>query len=100
MYLLEVEELGAAYEDLKVQNERLLLQIKEKEEYATRLLTDSIRIEQSQRRAELNLSDHQKRLEVIQMRRIFQKRERQRRKVFKKGEGGSNSDDSTESLDG
>ncbi|KAJ7545345.1 hypothetical protein O6H91_09G116100 [Diphasiastrum complanatum] len=47
-YITEIETIGQAYEDMQMQNQRLLQQISERDEYNTKLVSDSVRAKQLQ----------------------------------------------------
>lgn len=47
-YITEIETIGQAYEDMQAQNQRLLHQVTERDEYNIKLVSDSVKAKQSQ----------------------------------------------------
>ncbi|KAL0459891.1 UNVERIFIED_CONTAM: E3 ubiquitin-protein ligase BRE1-like 2 [Sesamum latifolium] len=47
-YISEIETIGQAYEDMQTQNQRLLQQVTERDEYNIKLVSDSVKAKQSQ----------------------------------------------------
>ncbi|KAJ7565730.1 hypothetical protein O6H91_02G072500 [Diphasiastrum complanatum] len=47
-YIVEIETIGQAYEDMQAQNQRLLQQLSERDDYNTKLVSDSVRAKQLQ----------------------------------------------------
>ncbi|XP_073272668.1 E3 ubiquitin-protein ligase BRE1-like 2 isoform X2 [Primulina huaijiensis] len=47
-YITEIETIGQAYEDMQTQNQRLLQQVTERDEYNIKLVSESVKAKQSQ----------------------------------------------------
>ncbi|KAH6829801.1 histone mono-ubiquitination 2 [Perilla frutescens var. hirtella] len=47
-YISEIETIGQAYEDMQTQNQHLLLQLTERDEYNLKLVSESVKAKQSQ----------------------------------------------------
>eukprot|EP00245_Coleochaete_scutata_P016025 TRINITY_DN7342_c0_g1_i1.p1 TRINITY_DN7342_c0_g1~~TRINITY_DN7342_c0_g1_i1.p1 ORF type:complete len:972 (+),score=239.12 TRINITY_DN7342_c0_g1_i1:12-2927(+) len=48
VYMSEIETIGQAYEEMQRQNERLLLQVTDRDEYNTQLMSESVKAKQLQ----------------------------------------------------
>lgn len=47
-YITEIETIGQAYEDMQTQNQRLLLQVTERDDYNLKLVSESVKTKQAQ----------------------------------------------------
>ncbi|KAL3615914.1 hypothetical protein CASFOL_040208 [Castilleja foliolosa] len=80
-YISEIETIGQAYEDMQTQNQRLLQQVTERDEYNIKLVSDSVKAKQSQ-----NVLLSEKQVLAIQLQQLNESLESSKSRIAKSEE--------------